>query len=225
LQQTATSLCEVLIAERFALPELVRIIGVLRADSPGDGSTGQAPPMAGARYKIQSLDAYEAFLRRLVSLVIPALPGDAETLDPYRATQRALAELPRGTAITREIVQRIGQDRFRAGLITYWQGRCAVTGLDCLALLRASHIKPWAACESDQERLDVYNGLLLAPHLDAAFDGGWISFTAAGQVLVSTALSKANQQRLGLSDILHLTKLDQRHIAYLRYHRRYVFQP
>jgi len=50
-----------------------------------------------------------------------------------------------------------------------------VTGLAMSKLLRASHIKPWAACAADAERLDVYNGLLLAPHLDALFDAGLIS--------------------------------------------------
>jgi putative restriction endonuclease len=52
----------------------------------------------------------------------------------------------------------------------YWNGRCPLTGIDQPELLRASHIKAWAACESDRERLDVHNGLLLAAHLDAAFD-------------------------------------------------------
>jgi len=35
-------------------------------------------------------------------------------------------------------------------------------------LLVASHIKPWADCTTDAERLDVFNGLLLAPNL-----AGW----------------------------------------------------
>ncbi len=54
--------------------------------------------------------------------------------------------------------------------------------------LLASHIEPWAACETDAERLDVYNGLLLAPHLDAAFDQGFISFAADGELMVSPQL-------------------------------------
>ena len=85
----------------------------------------------------------------------------------------------------------------RQSLIAYWQGLCAVTGLDVLPLLRASHIKPWARCESDAERLEVFNGLLLAPHLDALFDGGWISFDDNSGVLVSPELSGDRQARLG----------------------------
>jgi predicted restriction endonuclease len=56
-------------------------------------------------------------------------------------------------------------------------------------LLRASHIKPWADCETDAELLDVYNGLLLAAHLDAAFDSSLISFNEKGQILFP-AISK-----------------------------------
>jgi hypothetical protein len=51
-----------------------------------------------------------------------------------------------------------------------------VTGLAITELLRASHIKPWAARDTDAERLDVFNGLLLAPHCDALFARGFITF-------------------------------------------------
>jgi putative restriction endonuclease len=35
-------------------------------------------------------------------------------------------------------------------------------------LLRASHIRPWAECDDDEQRLDVFNGLLLISALNAA---------------------------------------------------------
>jgi putative restriction endonuclease len=77
--------------------------------------------------------------------------------------------------------QRIGQDLFRDGLLTLWRGRCAISGLNVPELLRASHAKPWAS-STDAERLDVYNGLLLAAHLDAAFDCGLITVEADGRL-------------------------------------------
>jgi hypothetical protein len=57
------------------------------------------------------------------------------------------AAMPRTTETERLVVQRVGQDIFRAGLLDYWDGRCAVTGLAVPELLRASHIKPWSKCE------------------------------------------------------------------------------
>lgn len=47
-------------------------------------------------------------------------------------------------------------------------------------LLRTSHTKPWADCDTDAELLDVLNGLPLASHLDAAFDRGFITVADDG---------------------------------------------
>jgi putative restriction endonuclease len=67
------------------------------------------------------------------------------------------------------VKSRIGQGPFREALVKRWDGRCAVTGFAIVKLLRASHIKPWRD-SNHAERLDPYNGLLLAPGYDAAFD-------------------------------------------------------
>ncbi len=92
----------------------------------------------------------------------------------------------------------VWNDVFRQGLLDFWEGRCAITGLAVPELLRASHIKPWAACETDTERLDIYNGHLLAPNLDAAFDRGFINVADSGEVIVSPALDENARQLLGL---------------------------
>lgn len=131
---------------------------------------------------------------------------------------------PNSTEAVREVVQRVGQDIFRQSLIAYWGGCCAVTGLDVAELLRASHIKPWAVCESDVERLDVFNGLLLAPHLDAAFDKGLLSFSDDGSMLRSAALSEQQWARLGIDDGGLRVALAEPHRAYLRWHRVHVFR-
>ena len=62
------------------------------------------------------------------------------------------ASLPRSTEAERLVVERVGQDVFRGALLDYWQGKCCVTGLDVSELLRASHIKPWSQCDSDDQR-------------------------------------------------------------------------
>lgn len=140
------------------------------------------------------------------------------------AFRKQTAELPRTTEAERSVIQRVGQNLFRAALLDYWQGRCCVTGLALAPLLRASHIKPWAQCESDVERLDVFNGLLLAPHLDALFDGGWISFDDDGGVLVSHELSGEQQVRLAVQPGWRLAELAAPHIGYLAWHRRQIFR-
>jgi hypothetical protein len=80
-------------------------------------------------------------------------------LDRFKAVT---AKLPRTTEAERIVIQRIGQDIFRDALIDYWARRCPVTGITEPALLRASHIKPWADC-TDAERLDVHKACC-CPH-------------------------------------------------------------
>lgn len=132
---------------------------------------------------------------------------------------------PNGTEAVREVVQRVGQDIFRRTLIEYWGGRCAVTGLDVVEVLRASHIKPWADCENDAERLEVFNGLLLAPHLDALFDRGLVTFSDAGQLLRSPQLSDHQWALLGIDGVeARAASLADGHRRYLRWHRAEVFR-
>jgi hypothetical protein len=112
---------------------------------------------------------------------------------------------PDSTEAVRLVVQRVGQDIFRSSLIEYWNGKCAVTGLDVLGLLRASHIKRWADCESDTERLDVFNGLLLSPHLDALFDKGWVTFVAGSLIPHKSGVVK-RRRRVGAGGAVNGTR-------------------
>lgn len=136
---------------------------------------------------------------------------------------RRTAAMPRSTEAERLVVQRVGQDLFRDGLLEYWDGRCAVTGLAVPALLRASHIKRWADCASDAERLDVFNGLLLAPHLDAAFDGGFITVADDSTVVVASSLDDEARRLLGLERSLRVRAIADEHRVYLAWHREYLF--
>jgi hypothetical protein len=136
-------------------------------------------------------------------------------LDRFRART---ASLPRTTEAERMVIQRIGQDIFRDALIDYWSGRCPITGITERALLRASHIKPWADC-TDAERLDVHNGLLLSALWDAAFDRGLVSFADDGSVLASPRLGEKEREALGLARALSLQGLRDAHHANLAFHR------
>jgi len=86
-------------------------------------------------------------------------------------------------------------------------------------------MKPWAACDTDAERLDVHNGLLLAAHLNAAFDAGLISLEMDGSIVVSPALPETDVDRLALRELPPLQGLRPRHEPYLKHHRDIVFQP
>lgn len=135
-----------------------------------------------------------------------------------------LAAIPE-TERTREVRQRIGQDVFREALIKLWEGRCALSGLALPpALLRASHARPWAGSRDD-ERLDPFNGLLLAVQFDALFDQGLIAFSDEGQTMISSQVTADARQFLKLDELRRLRFVLPGHRGYLQYHKANVFVP
>ena len=143
---------------------------------------------------------------------------------PLRAYLAAVDDLPRKTEAERLIVQRVGQEIFRRALLAYWGGRCPLTGITDIQLLRASHIVPWAECETDEKRLDVHNGLLLSALWDAAFDAGLVSFTDEGDVIYSSRLNETAIAALGSSSVGKLDAITEFHCKNLAWHRsRHAF--
>ncbi len=119
------------------------------------------------------------------------------------------------------VKSRIGQGIFRNELIEYWHG-CAISQCPFTWMLIASHIKPWRDADN-QERLDTYNGLLLLPNYDKLFDLGYISFTQMGKIMYSRLLDKFDREAIGLTSDLHLVKLENQHLKYLKYHNENCF--
>jgi predicted restriction endonuclease len=175
---------------------------------PGPGS---------ARYAFDTLGELHVTLSRVYALGV-SLPDAL-----LQEFEKRVAALPRTTEAERLVVQRIGQDIFRARLMVYWQGRCSLTGISDPALLRASHIIPWAECESYAQRLDVHNGLLLSALWDAAFDAGLVGFDDDGTVIVSPRLTAAAIEALNPRPGATLEGLTEAHRANLAWHRtRYM---
>jgi hypothetical protein len=162
-----------------------------------------------AIYAFASLQQLYQTLERVYKLGV-SLP-DA----PLESFKKATAHLPRTTEAERMTVQRVGQSLFRDALLEYWNGRCPLTGITDTALLRASHIVPWAECETD----DVHNGLLLSALWDAAFDCGLISFADDGTVLRSAALTAPAAEALDLDAAPSLSPLTDLHRQNLARHR------
>jgi hypothetical protein len=172
-------------------------------------------PLAGpglVTFQLATLSQLHAALDRIYKLAV-SLP-DAP-LTRFRIKTR---DLPKSTEAERLVVQRVGQDIFRAALIDYWGGRCPLTGITEPELLRASHIVSWAD-STDEQRLDVYNGLLLSALWDAAFDSGLISFADDGSVLVTDRIGGATRATLGITPTTRLNGLRDQHRANLAVHR------
>ena len=129
------------------------------------------------------------------------------------------------TSKTALILARRGQGRFRKNLEGI-EKACRITGVTDRRLLRASHIKPWRMCETNHERLDGNNGLLLTPTFDVLFDAGYISFSADGSVLVSDAIGHAQLAAVGLGNPTSLPRqaFSAEQTEYLKYHHTYIFE-
>lgn len=78
---------------------------------------------------------------------------------------------------------RLGQNYFRKMVLSNYDNKCCVTGLNIPQTLRASHIVAWA--NSKTHRMNPENGLCLSATYDAAFDRHLISFDDDYRMIVS----------------------------------------
>lgn len=121
------------------------------------------------------------------------------------------------------ILARRGQGLFRR-LVSEFESRCRVTGVDRPEHLRASHCKPWRD-STNHERIDGSNGLLLTPSIDHLFDRGFISFEANGRLLVSPVAHRESLARMGV-DVgreLNVGAFREQQKKFLEFHRDAVF--
>lgn len=180
---------------------IVEDLNLTHADVPGPGVV---------RYAFPNQTALYALMPRVYQLGVTLPDG------PLQEFRRAVEHLPKTTEAERLIIQRVGQDIFRGRLMTYWQGRCPLTGITDPALLRASHIISWKDCRTDAERLDVYNGLLLSALWDAAFDRGLVTFDNNGRPTFSLALSETARAELRWHMPIPITEKHRRRLSWHR---------
>jgi hypothetical protein len=122
------------------------------------------------------------------------------------------------------VMARRGQGKFKKNVLQY-ESRCRVTRVDRIEHLIASHCKPWRDCDSNQERLDGENGLLLTPTIDHLFDRGFITFENDGRLLVSAVAHKESLRRMGVpvDEVRNVGSFSDGQKHYLEFHRENLF--
>lgn len=139
------------------------------------------------------------------------------------AQKSLLARTDIGAVEKAQLVRaRRGQGLFRIAVHGI-EPACRVTGVTNLAMLRASHIKPWRAAD-DSEKLDANNGLMLAPHVDLLFDQGFITFEGNGAMELSPALDLDVLAKWAIPQVLSVGKFNADQREYLRYHTQEIFR-
>jgi len=163
-------------------------------------------------------DAAGEIIMTMIGRAAPAAAPDP--VESAIINTRSLTETERQALVR----ARIGQGLFRDNVLRHWSEKCCVSSMRIKALLRASHIKTWAASSND-ERLDPHNGLLLAPNLDAAFDRGFISFADDGAVVFSQAVSGKELALLGITSESRISRpLSEKTRAFLAWHRTVILK-
>ncbi len=119
------------------------------------------------------------------------------------------------------VTSRVGQGAYRKRIIHRWEYKCAVTGFNKLEILISSYIVPWSD-STDNERLDVDNGLLLSPTYDALFDRHIISFENNGKIILSDTIDNNAFKKIGVTGKERINNLSHNNHSYLERHRMLI---
>lgn len=159
----------------------------------------------------------EAFLEAATSII----ESQGEWPKPERSVEPA--GVFEGEDVTRLVKVRKNQSAFRAMVLSAYDSRCALTGIDAPKLLIASHIVPWRS--NEKIRLDPRNGICLNPLHDRAFDAGLITLNDDLTVRCSPKLSVPNDVR-SLFEGKAARPPEKFHPLpeYLEYHRDEIFE-
>jgi putative restriction endonuclease len=148
----------------------------------------------------------------------------------FLARDKARLVAPSGPTESQATVKiRRGQQFFRQAVLTAYDVRCCICGINVPRLLVASHIKPWSQFPND--RLNPQNGLCLSTLHDAAFDEGLITLDAKLNVVLSKRLLRFfPQPTLELNfvpfegkQIRLPDKLTEPNLGFLEFHRTNIF--
>ncbi len=134
-----------------------------------------------------------------------------------------LPELEITEGKTREAIvkTRVNQGLFRKIILSSYDEKCCITGIDNAELLIASHIVPWS--RDTKNRLNPMNGVCLNALHDRAFDKGLITISEDYRVVVSKKvkhelLLKYNTAQISLPSRF---RPDQN---FLKFHRNEIFR-
>jgi putative restriction endonuclease len=173
------------------------------------------------------------------------LPGSSHRLLQEARVQYELEkvdlEFQLGDRLTEKLVEqrvRLLQNYFARDVLHNCGHACVFCGFaphslgHANGLLRASHIKPWAASD-EKERVDFRNGLAACPTHDAAFDRGYLTVEDTCNIVKARALQESIEKDQGVRPyfdellnkvLLFPASAKKPEVIYLAYHRLYIFR-
>lgn len=97
----------------------------------------------------------------------------------------------KGEDIIRAVKTRVNQSVFRQMVLSNYNNKCAITGIDIPELLLASHIIPWS--KNEEHRLNPENGICFSALYDKAFDKGLIGINTNHEIIFSDSIKKKKE--------------------------------
>jgi putative restriction endonuclease len=175
---------------------------------------------------------WEEFVDNKEKLFLEAQRIKAHLLNkPIEETLHLTQRDMEGKEIDTIIKQRVNQTAFRSMILSNYEERCAITGINIPDLLVASHIIPWAESTSNQ-KLNPENGICLSALYDKAFDRGLITISPDNYTIcLSSALREYETQNYFSKHFGHIAgqklimPIEHRpNRDYLAYHRDKIFK-
>ena len=165
--------------------------------------------------------AIKFFFKR-VGMVLPYAIDESVVPQFHDQDEPYFVNFPNETERQGLVTSRVGQGAYRKSILYRWKFKCAVTRYEKKEVLIASHIVPWKESTND-ERLDVDNGILLSPTYDALFDQHLISFENNGKIILSDTLQQSKMDLIGVTGKERIQSLSSGNISYLERHRDLLF--
>ena len=94
-----------------------------------------------------------------------------------------LNDLPKGTERTQEVKRRINQSFFRDTVLSSYENRCCITGINNDKLLQACHIVSWSKDEAN--RTNPQNGLCMNYLFHKAYDEYLLGISPDYDIIIS----------------------------------------
>lgn len=120
----------------------------------------------------------------------------------------------------RRTKKRLGCAEFRDRILEVYEGRCAITGVDCRTALDAAHIQPFKNLASNHTQ----NGIALRKDIHALFDSGLIGLSDELRVMVNPALGQEYRRLEGAPLRLPVVPWNRPSRAAVRAHRTLVYE-
>jgi len=153
--------------KRNGLPHLTTLVVSKKDGLPGEGFTGAEI------YDMDDLkDVNELVFNYNWSWLRNPFAGfDTKNTTIESFADKIIANPKSAKKVYRKVLDR-GQSQkiFRQALLRAYNYRCAVCGYKFKKTLQAAHIYPWSKA-SDEDKINVCNGILLCPNHHALYDG------------------------------------------------------